>query len=306
MPQDSCAYLLEKWCGRTIEKKVHIPVQFPPQHQPWQPGLEWLMCPKPLSEQPGKRGYGKLSGKTALITGGDSGIGRAVALSFAKEGADIGIIYLSEHRDAWETKQRIETFGKRCITIATDLGSEQNARRAVFRMLAAFGKVDILVNNCAEQHLSVRLESISSHQLVRTFQTNLFSYFYVTKALVPYLGCGSSIINTASVTAYEGHPWLIDYAATKGAIVAFTRSLAKNLIPRGIRVNGVAPGPVWTPLIVSSFPPQDVMIFGADTPYGRAAQPYELAPAYVYLASQDSSYVTGQMIHVNGGSFLAS
>jgi NAD(P)-dependent dehydrogenase (short-subunit alcohol dehydrogenase family) len=277
---------------------------FPPQHQNKQPGLEGLMDPKPTSINPNYKGSGKLSGKIALISGGDSGIGKAAAIYFAKEGANIAINYLEEHEDAEETKQLIVAEGQECLLLPGDIGNESFCREIVNKTIDQFGKIDVLVNNAAEQHPQNSLLNISSDQLERTFRTNIFSYFYLTKMVLPYLQKGSSIINTASITAYAGHEQLIDYSATKGAIVTFTRSLAMSLAGKGIRVNGVAPGPIWTPLIPSTFSVDKVAQFGTDTPLGRAGQPYELAPAYVYLASDDSSYVSGQIIHVNGGTIV--
>ncbi|WP_227935395.1 SDR family oxidoreductase [Alkalihalobacillus deserti] len=278
-----------------------IPVQFPSQHQPFHPGFEWIMTPRPISENPAYLASGKLQGKVAIISGGDSGIGRATAYAFAKEGANIVIVYLNEHVDALETKQRVEQLGQKCLAIAGDLGQEQTSHEVVDRTLRLFGEVDIIVNNCAESYPKDQLTDISAKQLFRVFQSNVFSYFYLTKAALPYLKQGSSIINTASAVAYEGQRGNLDYSTSKGAIVTFTRSLALDLVSKGIRVNGVAPGPIWTPIIPSSFPAEDMLSFGYSTPMNRAGQPYELAPAYVYLASEDSSYVTGQIIHVNGG-----
>lgn len=278
-----------------------IPVQFPPQHQPFHPGFEYLMVPRPISEIATYRATGKLQGKVAIISGGDSGIGRAVAYAFAKEGANIVIAYLNEHMDALETKQRVEQLGQRCLVIAGDLGQEKTSHQVVQQTLYAFGKVDIIVNNCAESFPKERITEITGEQLLRIFQSNVFSFFYLTKAALPYLKQGGSIINTGSASAYEGQQGNLDYATSKGAIITFTRSLALDLINDGIRVNGVSPGPIWTPIIPSSFPAEQMMSFGYGTPMKRAGQPYELAPAYVYLASDDSSYVTGQIIHVNGG-----
>ncbi|RIH82007.1 General stress protein 39 [Calidithermus terrae] len=268
------------------------------------PGLESEMRPRPKAEDPGYRGCGKLEGKVALVTGGDSGIGRAVAIAFAKEGADVAIAYLQEHSDAEETKRRVEEHGRRCIAIAGDLGDEVVCRQVVQRVIETFGRLDVLVNNAAEQTPQERLEDISAEQLERTFRTNIFAYFYLTKAALPHLKEGSAVINTTSVTAYRGSPHLLDYSATKGAIVAFTRSLAGNLVKRGIRVNGVAPGPIWTPLIPSTFPEEKVEKFGEDVPMGRPGQPEEVAPSYVFLASDDASYFAGQILHPNGGEVI--
>lgn len=273
----------------------------PPQHQDQQPGLESAMTPRPQAEDPSYHGSGKLQHKVALITGGDSGIGRAVAILFAKEGADIALVYLNEHSDAEETRRRIEAEGRRCVTLAGDVGDEAFCQGAVQQTVMALGHLDILVNNAAEQHPQDSLEKITAQQLERTFRTNIFSYFYMAKATLPYLQSGSAIINTTSVTAYKGNPQLLDYSATKGAIVAFTRSLALALIGKGIRVNGVAPGPIWTPLIPATFPPEKVESFGANVPMQRAGQPEEVAPSYVFLASDDASYMAGQILHPNGG-----
>ncbi|MCB7152331.1 SDR family oxidoreductase [Bacillus stercoris] len=274
----------------------------PPQHQNQQPGFEYLMDPRPVFDKPKKAK--KLEGKTAIITGGDSGIGRAVSVLFAKEGANVVIVYLNEHQDAEETKQYVEKEGGKCLLIAGDVGDEAFCNDVVGRASQAFPSIDILVNNAAEQHVQPSIEKITSHQLLRTFQTNIFSMFYLTKAVLPHLKKGSSIINTASITAYKGNKTLIDYSATKGAIVTFTRSLSQSLVQQGIRVNAVAPGPIWTPLIPASFAAKDVEVFGSDVPMERPGQPVEVAPSYLYLASDDSTYVTGQTIHVNGGTIV--
>lgn len=283
-----------------------FPSSFPAQHQPIQPGIEALMNPRPIFDNPNYKGSDKLKDKVAIITGGDSGIGRAVSLAFAKEGADIVIVYLYEHEDAEETKNLVEAQGRRCLLIAGDLKKEDFCKKIVDDTIKTFGKLDILVNNAAIQFYKPNLLDITAKQLEDTFRTNVFPLFFVTQAALPYLKPGSSIINTASVTAYRGNKDLIDYSSTKGAIVSFTRALAINLVSQGIRVNGVAPGPVWTPLIPSSYPAEEVEKFGKDSPMHRAAQPVELAPAYVYLASEDSTYVTGEIIHVNGGGFVAT
>jgi NAD(P)-dependent dehydrogenase (short-subunit alcohol dehydrogenase family) len=277
---------------------------FPPQHQNHQPGIESEMNPRPISVDPNYKPGGKLIGKTAIITGGDSGIGKSVAIYFAKEGADVAIVYLEEHQDAEETKQLIEAEGRRCLLYSGDIGNEDFCKETVNKIHTEFGRLDIVVNNAVEQHPQKSLLSITSHQLEKTFRTNIFSFFYMTKMALPFLKQGASIINTASITAYKGNEQLLDYSATKGAVVSFTRSLAMSLAPQGIRVNGVAPGPIWTPLIPSTFPADQVAVFGSSTPMGRAGQPYELAASYVYLASDDSSYVSGQMIHVNGGEII--
>ena len=273
----------------------------PPQEQDRRPGIEGQMRPRPQADDRRYRGSDKLLGKVALITGGDSGIGRAVAIFYAKEGADSAIVYLDEHGDAQETKRLVEQEGRRCITIAGDVGDEQFCRQAVEQTVRELGVLDILVNNAAEQHPQDSIDAITAQQLERTFRTNIFSMFFMTKAAMPHLKEGSTIINTTSVTAYKGSPQLLDYSSTKGAIVAFTRSLSQSLIEKGIRVNGVAPGPIWTPLIPSTFPGEKVEQFGAQVPMQRAGQPEELGPTYVYLASDDSSYMAGQILHLNGG-----
>jgi NAD(P)-dependent dehydrogenase (short-subunit alcohol dehydrogenase family) len=273
----------------------------PSQRQQRQPGIEKRMRPRPRHTDPEQKGCAKLENKVALISGGDSGIGRAVAIAFAKEGADVVIMYLDEHEDAKETVRLVERYGRRCVAIAGDVGEERFCEAAVKRTVDELGRLDILVNNAAEQHPQESIEKISREQLERTFRTNIFSYFYLAKAALPHLKKGATIVNTTSVTAYRGSPALIDYAATKGAIVAFTRSLSQGLVEKGIRVNAVAPGPIWTPLIPASFPEEKVETFGSDTPMGRAGQPEEVAPSFVFLASDDSSYITGQVLHPNGG-----
>ena len=284
-----------------MEQQDHTQQQQPAQHQERQPGIESEMTPRPRAEDASYRGSGKLQGRVALITGGDSGIGRAVAILFAQEGADVALVYLNEHDDAAETKRRVEATGRRCATFAGDIGQEAFCREVVERTVAALGQLDILVNNAAEQHPQDSLAKISAEQLERTFRTNIFSYFYMSKAALPHLHAGSAIINTTSVTAYKGSPQLLDYSATKGAIVAFTRSLSQALVGQGIRVNGVAPGPIWTPLIPSTFSEEKVESFGANVPMQRAGQPEEVAPCYVFLASDDASYMAGQILHPNGG-----
>jgi NAD(P)-dependent dehydrogenase (short-subunit alcohol dehydrogenase family) len=278
--------------------------QPPPQHQDRQPGLEAVMTPRPQSEGASHQGTGKLRGKVALITGGDSGIGRAVAVSFAREGADVMILYLDEHQDANETRRLVEQEGRRCVAYAGDVGTKTVCTASVEQVLDKFGHLDILVNNAAEQHLQDCITKISPEQLERTFRTNIFSFFYMTQAALPHLKEGSTIINSASVTAYKGSWHLLDYAATKGAIISFTRSLSQALVEQGIRVNAVAPGPIWTPLIPSTFSPDEVQKFGSHVPMKRAGQPEEVAPSYVFLASSDSSYMTGQVLHPNGGTIV--
>jgi NAD(P)-dependent dehydrogenase (short-subunit alcohol dehydrogenase family) len=272
----------------------------PPQQQN-PPGSEAEMTPKPKSQDSKYRGSGKLQDKVALISGGDSGIGRAVAIFYAKEGSDVAIIYKSEQQDAEETKRLVETEGRRAILIQGDIGDEQFCKQAVQQVVEELGHLDILVNNAAEQHPQESIENITAEQLERTFRTNIFGMFFLTKAALPQLKEGSVIINTTSVTAYKGSSQLLDYSATKGAIVAFTRSLSQSLVEKKIRVNGVAPGPIWTPLIPSTFPADKVKSFGADVPMQRPGQPEEVAPSYVFLASDDSSYMSGQILHPNGG-----
>ena len=276
----------------------------PPQHQERQPGREHKMKPRPRAGDEEYRGSGKLRNKVALITGGDSGIGRAVAIAFAKEDADIVIVYLEERKDAKETKRLVEEEARKCLLIAGDVGKEELCRKAVQQTMKEFGKIDSLVNNAAEQHPQESIEKITKKQLERTFRTNIFSFFFMIKAAMRHLKKGAAIINTTSVTAYKGSPHLLDYSSTKGAIVAFTRSLSQALADKGIRVNGVAPGPIWTPLIPSTFPAKDVETFGSDVPLGRVGQPEEIAPSFVFLASDDSSYMTGQILHPNGGTVV--
>lgn len=278
----------------------------PPQEQDHQPGSEKEMNPQPKYEPSDYKAADKLKDKVAIITGGDSGIGRAVSVAFAKEGADVAIVYLNEHEDAEETKRQVEQEGRKCLLIAGDIGEESFCQDVVKQTVEELGKLDILVNNAAEQHPQQGLEDITAEQLEKTFRTNIFAMFHLTKAALPHLQKGSAIINTTSITAYRGNPQLIDYSSTKGAIVSFTRSLSMNIVGKGIRVNAVAPGPIWTPLTVSSYPSDYVKTFGTDTPMKRAGQPFELAPTYIYLASDDSSYVTGQVLHVNGGKMTES
>jgi len=273
----------------------------PAQHQDRQPGRTDEMEPRPRDAMTDYQAGGKLKGKRALITGGDSGIGRAVAIGMAKEGADVAILYLEEDRDAEATGDLVKREGVKFLALKGDVGDEAWCRQAVNTAVAELGSLDILVNNAAEQHPKSSLEEISAAQLEKTFRTNVFSMFHLTKAALAHMKEGSAIVNSTSVTAYRGSGGLIDYSATKGAIVAFTRSLATNLAERRIRVNAVAPGPIWTPLIPSTFPQDKVEDFGSDQPLGRAGQPHEVAPSYIFLASADASYMTGQVLHPNGG-----
>lgn len=277
---------------------------FPKQSQEL-PGVQKQQTPKPECLPKDYKG-GKLAGKVAIVTGADSGIGQAVAILFAKEGADVVAAYLCEDEDAKETQKHIESYGQRCLLVATDLSAQDNCKDLVQKAIEEFGKLDILVNNAGMQVEQSRIEDISTEQLDKTMRTNYYAYFWMVKYAAPHLKSGSSIVNTTSVTAYRGSDHLIDYASTKGAILAFTRSLANNFTSenRGIRVNAVAPGPIWTPLIVASFTEDEIAEFGQDSPMGRAGQPNEVAPAYLYLASDDASYVTGQVIHVNGGEIV--
>ncbi len=290
----------------SAEAPTKRPESVPPQHQEKQPGSEQEMDPKPESFAPWYRGSGKLEDKVALITGGDSGIGRSVAVLFAREGADVVIVYLDEHEDAEEAKRMVENEGRRCLTISGDVGQASFCRETVEKTIEKFGKLDVLVNNAAVQYVQESIEDISEEQLEKTFRTNIFAYFFLTQAAMPHLKEGSSIINSTSITAFRGMPVLLDYASTKGAILAFTRSLAQNLADKGIRVNAVAPGPIWTPLIPASFPADDVAEFGKSQPLGRVGQPEEVAPSYVFLAAQDASYITGQTIHPNGGEVVGA
>lgn len=262
------------------------------------------MKPKPVADDPSYKGSGKLKGKVALITGGDSGIGKAVAIAFAKEGADISIVYLNEHKDARETQKLVKEHGSKCILLPGDIGDEEFCKNCVRQTVKELKRLDILVNNAAVQFPKDSIQDITSRQLEKTFRINIFSMFYLTKAALRHMKKGSTIINTTSVTAYRGSAGLLDYSATKGAIVSFTRSLSASLVKNGIRVNAVAPGPIWTPLIPSTFEKDKVAQFGSDAPMGRAGQPEEVAPSYVFLASDDASYFTGQVLHPNGGEIV--
>jgi len=285
------------------EKDMYTPEELKAETQPI-PGQESKMDPEPIYDNPEKKGTGRLQSKTAIITGGDSGIGRAVAVAYAKEGCNVVIVYNIADDDANETKRVVESYGGKALLIKGDIGESSFCNEVVEKTLKEFGGIDILVNNAAEQHMQTSIENITDEQLLRTFKTNIFSMFYLTRAALPHMKEGSTIINTSSVTAFKGNKDLLDYSATKGAVTAFTRSLSENLADRKIRVNQVAPGPIWTPLIVSTLDKNAIQNFGKDTPLKRPGQPVEVAEAYVYLASDDSSYMTGQTIHINGGSII--
>lgn len=290
----------------TQDKFESIDEQVKPQEQSRQPGFENEMSPEPIYDDKSYKGSEKLKGKVALITGGDSGIGRAVAVGFAKEGANVAIIYLDEHEDAEDTLKAIEPYGVKSLKLATDVSKMENCYQLISEVVEEFGQLNVLVNNAGKQFPQENFLNITPGQLLETFETNIFSMFYMTQAALPHMQKGDSIINTSSITAYRGSPTLIDYSSTKGAISTFTRSLSINLSSKGIRVNSVAPGPIWTPLIPASFDAEKVKKHGKETPMERRGQPSELAPAYIYLASKDSTYVTGQAIHVNGGDFISS
>lgn len=297
-------YFSKQFMNNNKDIYLNFPKSFPNQKQVKQPGLESLMNPIPISYDPSYKGSDKLLNKVAIITGGDSGIGKAVAIAYAKEGADISIIYYDEHDDANETQKLVQSAGRKCLLIPGDITDDNFCKEAVKKTIDTFSKIDILVNNAAVQYPQNSIEDITNEQLEKTFKTNIFSMFYLTKAVMPHFSDGCCIINTTSVTAYKGNETLIDYSATKGAIVSFTRSLALSLIGRNIRVNAVAPGPIWTPLIPSSFSAEEISSFGLNTPLGRSGQPVELAGAYIFLASSCASYITGEVIHVNGGGFI--
>lgn len=288
-----------------MAKKKEKKVKRPAQHQNKQPGLESRLRPAPQYDDPAYIGSQKLKGKVALITGGDSGIGRAVAIAFAKEGADVSIVFLNETSDAKKTKQLVKDKGVRCLAIRGDVGNKKTCQNAVKKTIDKLGRLDILVNNAAVQFPKEDLGDIKEKDLVKTFQTNILSCFFMSQAALGELEKNKgTIINTTSVTAYRGSAHLLDYSSTKGAIVSFTRSLAQNLVKKGIRVNAVAPGPIWTPLIPASFKRKEVAKFGSDAPMGDAGQPYEVAPCYVFLASGDASYMSGQVLHPNGGEII--
>lgn len=280
------------------------PTSVPDQKQDEQPGIEQEMTPQPEVIRPGYKGSEKLVNKVALITGGDSGIGRSVAVHFAREGADVAIVYLNEDNDAQETKRMVEKEGRKCLLIPGDIGSPEFCTEAVETTVKKLGKLNVLVNNAAEQQSKESVEEIAPEQLERTFRTNIFSFFYMTQAAMKHLKRGDSIINCTSVTAYRGSTHLLDYSSTKGAILTFTRSLSGNLVEKGIRVNAVAPGPIWTPLIPSTPGKNMAKDFGKSVPMGRPGQPSEVGPSFVFLASEDASYITGQVLHPNGGEMV--
>ncbi len=269
-----------------------------------QPGRQNEMDKVPETIRDGYNGSDKLKGKVALLTGGDSGIGKSAAVHFAREGADVAIVYLKEDRDAKDAQRAIEKEGRECLLIKGDVRDQNFCRDAVERTVDRFGNLNVVVNNAAVQFPEESFADIRTANLHRTFETNIYAYFYIAQAALPHLKKGDAIINTTSVTAYRGSPHLIDYASTKGAIVAFTRSLSGQLAEKGIRVNAVAPGPIWTPLIPATFDREKLKDFGKQVPMGRPGQPSELGPAYVFLACQDSSYMTGQVLHINGGEII--
>lgn len=278
-------------------------LEFPPQHQDSQPGMEYLMNPRPIFNNPYYRSAGKLMGKVAIITGGDSGIGRAVSVGFAKEGAAVVIVYYNEEKDAQETKEFIERIGGTCILISGDIKEPDFCDKIVEETVKRFGKIDILVNNAGVQYQQKSLLDITNEQFDLTMKTNIYSMFYLTKTALKHMLPGGSIINVTSITTFKGEPELIDYVTSKGAIVGFTRSLATNLAKQNIRVNAIAPGVFWTPLQPACWEAEKIPTLGSDSPMGRAGHPYEIAPLFIYLASDDSSYVTGQVMQVNGGEY---
>ncbi|QTM98968.1 SDR family oxidoreductase [Sediminibacillus dalangtanensis] len=289
-----------------LNKQTPLSDGIPTQQQSRQPGLESEMDPKPIYEVESHVGSGKLKDRVALITGGDSGIGKAVAIGYAKEGAHVAIAYLDEHKDAEATKQRIEQEGVKCTLHPGDIGDENFCNQLVEDVVNQHGKLDIVVNNAARQEVKQNVRDITPAQLRRTFDVNFFSMFYITQVAIPHLNTGSAIINTASINAYVGNKQLVDYTSTKGAIVAFTRSIAQELAPQGIRVNGVAPGPIWTPLIPATIPEDQISEFGSSTPLGRPGQPADHVGSYILLASDEGAYMTGQFVHINGGMYTSS
>ena len=293
-----------KYCGEKGFKTIEYKILAPEQSQSEQTGKEYLMVPRPIFDNPNYRGSGKLEGKVAIITGGDSGLGRAAAIAYAKEGANLVIPYYNEHKDAEETKRYIESLGRNCLLLSGDIADKNFCKTIVNETLRRFGKIDILVNNAGVQYQQDYLENITDEQFDRTMKVNVYGMFYLTREVVPYLKSGASIINISSVTTFYGEPQLIDYVTTKGAIVGFTRSLARNLALKNIRVNAIAPGYFWTPLQPACWVKEKIPSLGADAAMARMAMPYELAPTFVFLASNDSSYVTGQVIHNNGGQVM--
>ena len=287
-----------------MSTEPHTPPRILPQRQYQQPGSEAQMTPEPESRMEGYLAAGKLKGKVALVTGGDSGIGRAVCIAFAKEGADVAFVYLNEDEDAGVTVKAVEAEGRKCVPLKGDIGDKEFCAIAAKKARDVLGRINILVNNAGEQHTQKNVADISAEQLEKTFRTNVFGAFFMTQAVTPQMEAGDTVINTASITAYRGNAELIDYSATKGALIAFTRALSANLVEKRIRVNAVAPGPIWTPLIPASFDAKKVSEFGQDSPMGRPGQPDEVAPCYVFLASSDSSYITGQVLHPNGGTII--
>lgn len=293
-----------KYLGKEGLKCTKYKIMAPEQSQNQQPGMEYLMTPRPIFDNPNYKGSGKLQGKVAIITGGDSGLGRAAAIAFIKEGAKVVIPYYNEHKDAKETKEYIEKLGGECLLLSGDITDKNFCQYIVNETLKRFNKIDILVNNAGVQYQQDRIEDISDEQFDRTLKVNLYGMFYLTKKVLPHLKSGSSIINLTSVTTFYGEPQLIDYVTTKGGIVGFTRALARNLATKNIRVNAISPGFFWTPLQPACWIKEKIPSLGADAAMGRGAMPYELAPTFVFLASNDSSYVTGQVLHNNGGQIM--